>query len=79
MDKLLLKGKRISKGITQAKAAEAIGMYPTTYSLKESGRRGFTLDEANRVAALLEMSNDEIADIFFDDALPNSNEAYTKS
>lgn len=69
----LLKSKRVLKGFTQEKLATKIGMNTKTYNLKENGRNRFSLDEAARLSECLELSLDEVNQIFLQIKLPKSN------
>lgn len=42
---LKIKGERIKKGLTQKDMAKKLGISETSYSLKESGKRSFTLND----------------------------------
>ncbi len=60
----LLKSKRVLKGMTQTQTAQNLGMGIKTYNLKENGKRPFTLKEAVKVSKLLELTLDDVNNIF---------------
>lgn len=55
-----LKGLRIAHDYKQKDMAKILGITPTTYSLKENGKREFTLSEAIKISQLFNMSIEEI-------------------
>ena len=60
---LKLKAKRVEKGLNQEAMSKKLNMAMSTYSLKESGHRQFTLDE---VKMLLKILDCNFEDIFLD-------------
>lgn len=60
-----LKGRLREKGLTYKEAAEKLGMGVNTISDKLNGARSFTLDEADKLAKLLELTVDEVHTHFF--------------
>lgn len=58
-----LKRKRLRNGFTQKAIAEEIGMKLTTYTKKENGLTKFNIDEALKIAKIL---NCDVKEIFFD-------------
>lgn len=59
-----LKGKRITKSLTQKKMAVLLGMSEVSYCRKESGKREFTCSEIIKVTKILELTNQEVIEIF---------------
>lgn len=59
-----LKGKIIEKGFTVATIATKIGMAPSTFHRKIA-KNTFSLEEAEMIASVLELSHQEAIDIFF--------------
>lgn len=60
-----LKGRIKEKYETQEKFARAIGLTPTTFSFKINGKAKWTQDEIVKAVELLEISQDEIVEYFF--------------
>lgn len=60
-----LKAARIRRGITQKVLAEKLKTTPANYCMKENGARMLYLNDANRIAEVLDLSSSEIEDIFF--------------
>lgn len=69
MNKNLLKGIRVSQGYTQRPVADAAGMNVATYCEKENGKRNFTPDEIEKIAAFLNMDLNQVNEVFFDQKL----------
>lgn len=67
----LLKSKRVLKGITQKELANFIGISEKSYNQKECGKSTLKIRELELISLKLELSIDEINDIFFDKNLPN--------
>lgn len=64
-DNSRLLGKIKEKGMTQADAAKAAGMSLSALSFKLNGKRYFTQPEIIRIAALLDVPDDQIVAYFF--------------
>lgn len=60
-----LKGRLREKGLTYKEAAGKLGMGINTLSDKLNGSSSFTLDEADKLAKLLEIKDDELREHFF--------------
>ena len=62
----VLKGKLRECGLTQDKAAEEIGISKARFNYKINERDGavFDIHEAQKLAQLLQLSNEEAASIF---------------
>lgn len=61
-----LKGKIVEKGFNQSKIAEEIGMNRSTMHRKiNSG--DFSVEEANSIRRVLQLSKEELIEIFFND------------
>ena len=69
----LLKSKRALKGFTQEQLATKKGINTKTYNLKENGKFSFLLLEASIISQFLELSLEEVNDIFLQIELPKSN------
>lgn len=69
----LLKSKRVLKGLTQEQLATEIGINTKTYNLKENGKSPFLLLEASMIGQCLELSLEEVNDIFLQIKLPKCN------
>jgi DNA-binding XRE family transcriptional regulator len=68
----LLKSKRVLKGIYQHEIAKEIGISHKSYNFKENGKVGFNVDEILKVIECLDLTFDEVNDIFFFNKLPKS-------
>ena len=64
-----LRGKMAEKRCTTEKMANYLGINPATLYRKTSGSSEFTRSEIQPVAALLDLSVQEITDIFFAEEL----------
>ena len=60
-----LKGRIKEKNGNQEVFAKAIGLTPTTFSFKINGKAKWKQDEIVKAAKLLEISQDEIVEYFF--------------
>lgn len=60
-----LKGRIKEKYGNQEVFAKAIGLTPTTFSFKINGKAKWKQDEIVKAAKLLEISQDEIVEYFF--------------
>lgn len=61
----LLKGKVKSCGMTLEQLADFVGINPATMSKKVSGTREFKRNEIELIRRRLQMSKDELDEIFF--------------
>ena len=68
----LLKSKRVLKGIYQHEMAKEIGISHKSYNFKENWKVGFNVDEILKVIECLDLTFDEVNDIFFFNKLPKS-------
>lgn len=66
----MLKSKRISKGLIQRRMANKLQITPKTYNSRENGRSEFRTDEILNITAILNLSLEEVNEIFFDNRLP---------
>ena len=66
-----IKAKRILKGFTQSQIAEVMSMKKQTYQLKERGISSFSDPEKVDLAIALDLTLQDVNDIFFDGRLPN--------
>lgn len=64
-----LKGMRVSKGLTQERISKHIKMTITTYNRKELGLVQFTNQEILSVATILNMTLQDVNEVFFDSKL----------
>lgn len=60
----ILKSRRALMGLTQVDVACKLGMNLKSYNLKENGKRGFSLEEVIKISKLLNLSLEEINDVF---------------
>ncbi|CRT88975.1 phage repressor [Streptococcus equi subsp. equi] len=60
-----LKGLIVEHGLTQGEVAKNIGIDKTTLSRKINNSTPFTVEEAKKIAKLLEMSAEQATEIFF--------------
>ena len=65
----LLKRTRLYKGYQQYEVADGIGLTRQTYNYKENGKSLFNIDEIVRVASFLNLTFDEVNEIFFDNSI----------
>ena len=68
-----LKGRIKEKYGKQEDFAKAIGLTPTTFSFKINGKAKWKQDEIVKAAKLLEISQDEIVEYFFNYKVKNLN------
>lgn len=73
MNSSKLKGLRVEKGKTQEEMAKAIEKSLDSYAKKERGEVIFLPDEIAIISNLLEMTFEQVNDIFFDGKLLNGN------
>lgn len=66
-----LKIARLEKELSQKELASLIGVHELTYSRKERGEREFTRTEIDNLAKALELSNNDVNEIFFDSRITN--------
>ena len=69
MKTLEITGVRARLGLRQRDAAKKLDLSEVGYGRKERGEVGFTLDEVPKVARLLELSDAQVNDFFFDGKL----------
>lgn len=69
MDRHKLKGIRTSANLTQNELAEHLKVTTKTYNHKENGEIEFKLSEILKIALFLEMTLQQVDDIFFDSKL----------
>ncbi len=60
---------RLERELSQKDLAKKIGVHELTYSRKERGQREFTRTEIDNLAAALDLTNDEVNEIFFDNRI----------
>ena len=65
----LLKRTRMYKGYQQYEVSDGIGLSRQTYNYKENGKSLFNIDEIVRVASFLNLTFDEVNEIFFDNSI----------
>ena len=68
----ILKSKRILFNLTQEEIAKEVGINIKSYNFKENGKVGFNVDEILKVIECLDLTFDEVNDIFFFNKLPKS-------
>ena len=59
-----LKAKRMLMGVTQQEISKEKGIACKTYNLKENGVNDFKLSEVSKISKYLDLSAQEIKDIF---------------
>ena len=59
-----LKAKRMLMGVTQQEISKEIGIACKTYNLNENGINDFKLSEVSKISKYLDLSEQEIKDIF---------------
>ncbi len=65
-----LKGKMVEKGFTQARLGKAIGVSLSTINQRfNRGGDAFTVGEVERIAMALQMSQQDVNEIFFNGLL----------
>lgn len=65
----LLKRTRLYKGYQQYEVADGIGISRQTYNSKENGKSSFNIDELIRIVIFLNLTFNEVNEIFFDNAI----------
>ncbi len=70
MNRLELEYARKRKQKSKADMAAAIGKSVVSYSKKERGEVGFSDEEKVIIARELDLTGDQVNDIFFDGSLP---------
>lgn len=60
----ILKSKRVLLGLTQMEVASKMGLNVKSYNFKENGKVRFKLEEVIEVSKILNLSLDEINEIF---------------
>lgn len=61
-----LKGRMVEKGFTQARLGKAIGVSLSTIQLRfKQGGDSFTVGEVERIAMVLQLSQQDVNEIFF--------------
>ena len=65
----LLKRTRLYKGYQQYEVADGIGISRQTYNSKENGKSSFNIDELVRIVIFLNLTFNEVNEIFFDNAI----------
>lgn len=60
----ILKSRRALLGLTQGGIANLVKMNIKSYNLKENGKREFTLEEINKLSKVLNLTLDEVNEIF---------------
>jgi len=68
-DRKKFRGKVVSEGYTLAEVAEKLYINPVTLSRKMSGESDFTRSELQKLKALLNMSDNDMNEIFFAEEL----------
>ncbi len=60
-----IKARIVELGLTQHSMAKKMGLRQSTLSLKINGKRPLYLDEAQQIAAILDLNIDEFKNYFF--------------
>ena len=66
MNTQALKAKMVEKSVTQSQIAKVLGCTQAAVSQKLTYARRLKIEEAAVIADILNMTNEEIVDIFFD-------------
>ena len=66
MNTLLLKSKRALFKINQKEMADILGITHVTYSHKENGKHEFTRKEISTISKVLNLTLEDVNEIFFD-------------
>lgn len=66
MNKARLKSQLRAHAMTQAEAAQRLGISPASFSAKVNGHREFTLKELRALRAALGMTSRQVDRIFFE-------------
>lgn len=69
----LIKEKAKSMGLRQRNIADALGIKQSTVNQKINNVRPMLLDEAEKIASLLNISDDEFAKYFFNSEVAQCN------
>ena len=70
MNTKALKSKRALYGIHQEEIAKKLGISSVSYSKKETGKVEFKRNEIEEISKILNLSIEEVGEIFFNDNLP---------
>lgn len=70
----LLKGARVSKGHTQESISKKIGMTSKTYNRKELGISDFSRQDILNISSILDLTIQQVNEIFFDNKLTERKE-----
>lgn len=73
-----LKAARVRRGVTQKELAKVLNITGANYCMKENGIRRLFISDANDIANALNLSPQEINDIFFAKNI-NSNDKFIKT
>lgn len=57
------------KGYQQYEVADGIGLTMQTYNYKENGKSSFNIDELTRIVLFLNLTFNEVNEIFFDNVI----------
>ena len=57
------------KGYHQYEVADGIGLTRQTYNYKENGKSSFNIDELTRIVLFLNLTFNEVNEIFFDNVI----------
>lgn len=60
-----IKSLRVLNGLTQKELAEKLAMGETSYTKRENGQISFTVEELNQLRIILNISDQDIIRIFF--------------
>ena len=60
---LNIKAERVRKSLTQKDMAKKLGISETSYSLKESGRRSFDINEFRIICKVLDCSPETLLNV----------------
>lgn len=60
-----IKARMVEMGFTQSEVAQKIGMNQSTLSLKLSGKRPLSINEAENICKILDIGNENFGEYFF--------------
>lgn len=66
-----LKSKRVLMGLTQVEVANKMGLNAKSYNFKENGKIEFKLEEIKKISNILNLTLDEVDEIFLKINFPN--------
>lgn len=62
-----LKSLRVRQGLHQEDIAKLLGIASCSYSLKETGKRDFTIAELKKIKDIFKLTAEEFCKVFFEE------------